>query len=367
MSGVDFVVSRSDLRRTELVPGRAGPDTALEPGQVLVAIDRFAFTANNVTYGAVGDLIGYWGFFPAEGEWGRIPVWGFGNVVRSRHDAVPTGERLYGYFPMSTHVVLQADRVSPAGLVDASAHRAALPPIYNQYTNMAAYPGYDAAREAEIALFRPLFTTSFLLDDLLGQNDLFGARTVVLSSASSKTALGLAFLLSRTRREACRVVGLTSAANAAFVGRTGYYASVLTYDDVGSLPVDTPAVFVDFAGNGGVLSAVHHRLGAALRYSCLVGLTHWERRTPPAGLPGPEPIFFFAPDQARLRMAEWGPAGFLSRVGGAMREFVDSTGGWLRVVEGRGPAAVEAVYRTMLEGRADPAEGHLLSMAAAAS
>ena len=359
---VDFVVGRSDLRRTAFVPGLHTADTVLEPGRVLVRIDRFAFTANNVTYGAVGDLIGYWTFFPAKEGWGRIPVWGFGDVVRSSHAAVPAGERLYGYFPMSTYLVLHADHVSATGLVDASAHRAALPPIYNQYTRVAADAGYDPAREAEIALFRPLFTTSFLLDDFLAEAAFFGARALVLSSASSKTALGLAFLLSQTRRAQCRVVGLTSPANAAFVARTGYYDTVLAYDDVRSLPRDTATVFVDFAGNGAVVAAVHHHLGGSLRYSCQVGVTHWEQRAPAADLPGPAPILFFAPEQARKRLGDWGPADFQARVGGAMRRFLDSTRGWLRVVEGRGRAAIESVYRAMLEGETDPSEGHMLSL-----
>src|SRR5207249_842707 len=124
----------------------------------------------------------------------------------------------------------QADHVSPAGLVDASAHRATLPPIYNQYTRVAADPAYERAHEAEIAVFRPLFTTSFLLDDFLAENGFFDAGTVVLSSASSKTALGLAFLLSRARDGRPRVIGLTSAGNGGFVTGTGYYDVVLAYD-----------------------------------------------------------------------------------------------------------------------------------------
>jgi hypothetical protein len=162
---------------------------------VLIGVDRFAFTANNITYGAVGELIGYWNFFPARDGWGRIPVWGFGEVMRSRHEALPVGERVYGYLPISTHLVIQPDHVSPAGFVDAVGHRSALPPIYNRYTRVAADPMHERRREAHIALFRPLFTTAFLLDDLLAEREGFGARRVVLSSASSKTALGLAHLL----------------------------------------------------------------------------------------------------------------------------------------------------------------------------
>ena len=359
---VDFIVNRHDLRQTAFVPGRHSTDTALEPGEVLVRVDRFAFTANNVTYGAVGDLIGYWNFFPAKDGWGRIPVWGFGDVVRSQHAALRPGERVYGYFPMSTHVVLQADHVSAAGFVDAAPHRAALPPIYNQYTRVAADPGYDRAHEAELALFRPLFTTAFLLDDFFAENGRVGAHAVLISSASSKTALGLAFLMSHARRGECEVIGLTSPANAAFVNRTGCYDRVLTYDAIDSLSSATPSVFVDFAGNATVVAAVHGRLADRLRYSCAVGLTHWEKMAPPASLPGPAPVFFFAPDQARKRIAEWGAGNLQSRVGAALRGFLESAAPWLRVVDGRGQAAVAAVYQAMLEGKADPSEGHTLSL-----
>jgi hypothetical protein len=354
---LDFVVDRSDLRRTAFLPGRQADGTELEPGEILMRVDRFAFTANNITYGAVGEMIGYWRFFPAPEPWGRIPVWGFADVLRSRHDAVTAGERLYGYFPMSTHLVLQADHVSPAGLIDASAHRAGLPPIYNAYTRVSADPAYDRTREAEIALFRPLFTTSFLLADFLAEERFFDARSVVLSSASSKTALGLA-LLAGSGHE---VVGLTSAAHVSFVARTGYFTTVLPYDRVDTLPREARAVFVDFAGNGAVVSAVHRHLGPGLAYSARVGVTHWERMTAPGELPGPAPVFFFAPDRARKRIEDWGAAAFQTRVGDAMRRFLASTG-WLRVVEGKGQAAVESVYRAMLEGAADPAEGHVLSV-----
>jgi uncharacterized protein DUF2855 len=359
---VDFVVGRTDLRRTAFQPGRQGPESPLTPGDLLVRVEHFGFTSNNVTYGAVGDLIGYWGFFPAEAGWGRIPVWGFGDVLRSEHPGIAAGERLYGYFPMSTHVVLKADQVSPGGFVDAAPHRAALPPIYNRYTRVAAEPGYDAAHEAEYALFRPLFATAFLLDDFLAEEKFFGARTVVLTSASSKTALGLAFLLAEGRRGQCRVVGLTSAANAEFVRRTGYYDDVVSYDDIRTLPRDTPTVLVDFAGNGAVLSAVHRHLGESLRYSCLVGLTHWEKRGPQSDLPGPTPVFFFAPDHITKRVGAWGAGEFFSRVGASMRSFLGSVNTWLRVVQGEGQAAVESVYRQTLDGKTNPAEGHILSL-----
>ncbi|HVO26383.1 MAG TPA: DUF2855 family protein [Candidatus Margulisiibacteriota bacterium] len=358
---VDFIVNRSDLRQTAFVPGRDSADSQLAPGQVLLRVDRFAFTANNVTYGAVGDMIGYWNFFPAKEGWGRIPVWGFGDIVRSRHDGLASGERVYGYFPMSTHLVLQAELVSSTGFIDAAPQRAALPPIYNQYVRVAADPGYDRAQEAHLALFRPLFTTAFLLDDFLADNAFFGARAVIVSSASSKTAVGLAFVC-HARRGQCEVVGLTSRANRTFVERTGSYDRVIAYDEAQSLAREPASVFVDFAGNGTVAGAVHRQLGERLKYSCSVGVTHWEKMAMAEELPGPPRILFFAPDQAIKRTNDWGAAVFQMRVREAMQRFLASTAPWLRIVEGHGQGAVASVYRAMLEGKADPAEGHILSL-----
>jgi hypothetical protein len=350
---VDFLVDRRDLRRTRLAPAQHTLETPLAPGGVLVRVDRFAMTANNITYGAIGDMIGYWQFFPAPDEWGRIPVWGFGEVVRSQHAGVPVGERLYGYFPMSTYLAMQADRVTPAAITDASPHRAALPPVYNQYARVAADPGYDRTLEGPMAIFRPLFATAFVLDRFLAGESFFGARQVILLSASSKTALGLAFLLHRDRRAQCRVVGLTSQHNAAFVRATGYYDEVRTYDEIAPLAADVPSVVVDFAGNAQVLHAVHRHLGAALRYSCRVGITHWDRMGADEGLPGPAPVLFFAPDHMR--------EGLPTQIGAAMQAFLASAR-WLRLVEGQGTDHLERVYRAFLDGKVDPAEGYVLSL-----
>ena len=335
---------------------------ALAGGQLLLAVDAFALTSNNVTYAVFGDTMAYWKFFPSEGDWGRVPVWGFGDVVRSRHDAVPAGERLYGYFPMSTHLVVQADRVTDASWVDAAPHRQALPPVYNQYLRVAHDPSYDRRSEDRQMLFRPLFTTAFLLDDLLDDRGFFGADTVLLGSASSKTALGLAFLLSRNRRSRCRVVGLTSRAHAGFVERVGLYDRVVPYDEIGSFPADSPAVLVDMAGSGKVLAAVHGRFGDRLKHSCLVGATHWEAPRAMEALPGPQPEFFFAPDRVRQRTRDWGGDGLQTRVGASWGQFVEAADGWIKVVRRSGAAAVEEAYREVLDGRASPDRGYVLSL-----
>ena len=358
---LDFLVKRDELRSGVFERGEAASEIALAPGGLLLAIDHFALTANNITYAAFGEAMAYWQFFPTREGFGRVPVWGFADVVRSRHDAIREGERVYGYFPMSTHLAVQADRVSDTSFVDAALHRAKLPPVYNQYTRLGA----AHRRELEDAqmLFRPLFMTSFVIDDMLARHEFFGARQIVLSSASSKTSLSLAHLLSRRASPRAEVVGLTSPAHRAFVKRAGCYDRIAGYDEVGSL-ARTPAVYVDMAGNGPVLSAVHEHFAGELKHSCLVGATHWEargagRREP---LPGPKPELFFAPDHIRAAIQALGADAFSARVESSWGPFAHAASGWIETTRHRGEAAVRAAYLEVLENRALPERGYVLSL-----
>jgi Protein of unknown function (DUF2855) len=366
---LDFVVRRDDVRVHACWPVAWSRAHA---GQVLLRVDRFGFTANNITYVTLGDRLSYWSFFPAADGWGRIPVWGFATVLESACDGIAAGERFFGYYPMSSHVVMEPTRVTPVGFVDGIGHRRELPPLYNHYIRTTADPTYAEATESEHVLLRPLFITSFALDDWLFDNALFGARAVLISSASSKTAYGLAFLLTeRKRREggAFEVIGLTSRKNRPFVERLGTYETVVTYEDVASLPPDTPAVLVDLTGDARLVGDVHRHYGERLRCSSSVGFSHWEavdRDEPKTGLPGARSELFFAPTQIRKRSVEWGAAEFQRRFASALHRFVaatrDPARSWLRIVEAGGPEAVARVYLDTLEGRVTPDQGHVLSL-----
>ncbi len=366
LAGKDFLVRRDDLRVCR-VEAATAPDT-LRPGEILLGIDAFAFTSNNVTYAAFGEAMSYWNFFPAPEGWGRIPVWGFGTVLSSTVDGILPGERFYGYYPMSSHAVLQPERAGEAGFSDGAAHRKPLHAVYNQYLRTATDPGYDPAHEAEQMLLRPLFVTSFLIDEFLADNAFFGAQSVVLSSASSKTAYGTAFQFAQRGPHGQRpeIVGLTSQANAAFVARLGCYDRVLTYGEVELLPRDTPTAYVDLSGDGGVRKAIHLHFGEQLKYSCSVGGTHWDALAGSGGLPGPRPTLFFAPAQIKKHMGDWGPVELHKRIAVAWKAFLgmvtSPAQGWMKVVRGKGAADVGRVYLAMLDGRAKPDEGYILSL-----
>src|SRR5258707_9012246 len=117
---------------------------------------------------------------------------------------------------MATHLVIEAAEVTKRALRDAAAHRQAVAPVYNVYARITGDPAFAGRQGDHQALLRPLFMLSFLVDDYLAENEFYGARSVLLSSASSKTAFGLAHLL-HTLHKDIEVIGLTSAANAGFV------------------------------------------------------------------------------------------------------------------------------------------------------
>ncbi|HEY9067992.1 MAG TPA: DUF2855 family protein [Burkholderiaceae bacterium] len=361
-----FTIARSDLRQTRWVETERTP---LADGAVRFNIASFALTSNNVTYAAFGETMNYWGFFPTgDASTGCIPVWGFADVIESRCDGIAVGERFYGYWPIADETVLWPTNVKASSFVDGAPHRQALHALYNQYIRCSTDPGYVAAQEAQQALLRPLFITSFMIDDFLADNDFFGARRVVLSSASSKTAYGTAFCLSRRRGSdsAIEVIGLTSPGNLEFTRSLGCYDQVLTYADSTTLPAATPVVYVDFSGDAALRATIHGHWADALRYSCSVGGTHWDALGGGKGLAGPRPVLFFAPAQIKKRMGDWGPSGLQERLAEAWRAFMvpvgDAQHPWLRVVRGSGRAAVEAAYVQLLGGQSKPDEGHVLSV-----
>lgn len=340
------------------------PTPTLGEGDVLFAIDLFSFTANNVTYAMFGEKMKYWAFFPTDdATYGTIPVWGFADVIASNADGVSVGERFYGYFPMSTHLVVKPSRVNAHGFTDASAHRSELAIIYNQYIRASADSMYRKDREAEIAILRPLFATSFLLEDFLADNAFFGASQVLLSSASSKTAYGTAACLA-AREGTVAAGGLTSKGNLDFVKDLGCYAQSVTYDDLATLDPTIPTVYCDFAGNAELRAKIHAHFGDNLKYSCSIGGTHWDHLGGTRDLPGPKPTLFFAPAQAKKRVGEWGPTAFQSALGAAWERFMTNVtraeSPWLNVIASQGHDAISDVVTQVVKGSVDAREGHVL-------
>ncbi len=359
-TGLDFLVNKTDWKQHRF---QDAPAPEIGDGQVLLRVDRFAFTANNITYALAGDMLGYWNFFPAPEGFGRLPTMGFGDVIASKHTEVAVGTRCSGFYPMSRYLVIEPSAVGASGIVDGAAHRAATAPAYRQYTPTSEDRLWQPEHEDALMLMRGLFMTSFLIDDFIASRE-FGEAAILISSASSKTSIALGHQVSSGGR--ARAVALTSARNLEFVRKLGCYDEVVTYDEVPSLDAGTPSVFVDMAGNAEVRRAVHEHLGSQLRHSCGVGATHWDQAGAPgagdADLPGPSPEMFFAPAQIQKRAAEWGGDVLQEKLAEAWSGFRAFSEGWLEVKRGRGREAVERVYEDTLAGRTEPQHGHVLSL-----
>jgi len=328
---------------------------ALGPGEALLGIEQFAITANNVTYGAIGDAFGYWDFFPVE-EAGRgiVPVWGHAVVLDAGETALTAGERIYGYLPMATHLVVEPKGVGGAGFIDGAAHRAARASVYNQYRRLNGDPGHVAGGEDVRAVFEPLFLTAWLIEAMFRRDNWFGAERLIVTSASSKTAMALAHVAKATSPQVERI-GLTSARNIGFVEGTGLYDRVLGYDELAEIGPGG-AASVDFAGNGATLAELHAAVGADLKYSTLVGVTDWQNRGGFGAreITGPKPIMFFAPDHVATTVAELGAKGFQMAVGERWRSFATDAAKLVKIEGVSGLAAAVPSWIAAVEGRARP-------------
>jgi hypothetical protein len=219
--------------------------------------------------------------------------------------------------------------------------------VYNQYLPVG--PGESDAA----LLMRPLFGTSVVLDLHLAESRFGGADTVVVTSASSKTAYGLAHLLAS---RPVTVIGLTSPSRRTWLSRQGPYDLVLDYEELDRLEAPGGAVVVDFAGDREVLLGLHRRLGTSLRRSILVGFTHRGLR-PDGTLPGPAPEFFFAPDAMVRWRRELGP-----RYAEAWQGFAPLVDAMMRVVSISDGDQLRRTYHELLAGGVDPAVGYAVTL-----
>ncbi len=352
-------VLRSNIREAEIVhTAPPVPGT----GEIVVEIERFSLTANNVTYAAAGDVLGYWQFFPASRPgFGIVPVWGFGRVAASAVDDIRPGERLYGYWPMATHAILRPGHVSKRNFSDISEHRAGLAAIYNSYQRLGREK--RSARNADLrALLQPLLVTSWLLFDFLTDNHWFGAEQVIIGSASSKTGIGLAKYIDEVRPDSPKIVGLTSPANRAFVQSLGAYDQVIAYDKIVSEVSRVPTVFVDMAGNAAVRAALHGHLGDLMLHSAAVGTSHWDKFAPTGDLPGAKPQFFFAPTQYTKREAEIGADAIQRKIADAWQRLARGSSTWLKIQHAKGLKGALEFYSNLAAGKMTPDKAHVVVM-----
>ncbi|MBQ4827752.1 DUF2855 family protein [Alteromonas sp. MMG017] len=377
-----FQVDKQDLSQHRIVATENTElsNQGLSKEGVTFEVERFAFTANNLTYFMMGKKLGYWQFFPAvsdkaladkaasnqplesntNNKWGVIPVWGIGKVSTSSVKGVDVGSRYFGYFPPATHLHMDAVAFAQGNLIDTSAHRKALPQGYNLYRPLES--GGDKTqshRENLQMLLWPLYITSYCLWDLIDQYNAPKPRQVIVLSASSKTSLGLAYAL---KKDDYHVVGVTSNKSQAFVEGLDVYNQVVCYDKLDDI-ASKASIVVDMSGNSEVKQRLKTRLGDDLMRYVQVGLTHWQDAGTGDGAENTEDAsgnsdeFFFAPAHIQTRMAELGASKFQSQSGAFVKEAMQWTSSWLSVKEHKNIVSLMENFAAICHGDVSPHEG----------
>ncbi|MEH6558183.1 MAG: DUF2855 family protein [Oceanicoccus sp.] len=348
---IEFQIRKDNLNAKRVTESVAVP---LNEGQVRVNIEKFALTANNITYAVAGEQMGYWRFFPAindpEGEWGVMPVWGFAVVSESTLPEIEVGERLYGYFPPATELTLTPKRLSKTRFTEGAPYRQDLAAAYNNYKRLGADPDYDASTDNERMLLAPLFTTSFCLWDSLADKNWCGAKQVIIVSASSKTSIGLSYALAADP-QAPKVIGVTSQRNLALVEKIGTYDQGVTYDDVEAIDASIPSVIVDMSGNADVLGRLHSHLGDNMLFCSNVGITHWGEVSENSNIIKERSEFFFAPAHIQKRVGDWGAAAYEEKIENFMSSAAAKSREWMHIAEVDGLTGVDNIYLDVCDGK----------------
>lgn len=358
MTITTHLIKKSDLRDTVWMDATEPP---LEDGEILLRLEKFALTANNVTYAVFGGPpLHYWDFFPySDQAYGRVPVWGFAEVKSSRHPEIEIGRRVYGYFPISSHLIVSPAKVSERGFSDGAPHRQSLSTIYNQYSYTDRDPAYIEVYEDEQLLFRPLYLTGWLVCDAVVSSDKDIQRGIV-SSASSKTALATAHAL---QVQGLPVIGLTSEHNRTFVESTDLYEKVLTYNEVDKLPKDGRLAYIDYSGDPALTEAIHNHCGEALRKSLIIGATNWEaERTEPTTLVGPKPELFFAPQYVVDRSKALPRGQLMTEMTSDIRSFYPISQKLVTATQVHGTTSIDTAWLETANGKTNPKNGLICSL-----
>jgi hypothetical protein len=356
----ELLLDRSDVGQVDAHRSELG---SLPDAHVRMAVERWALTANTVTYAKFGDMLAYWDFYPSTVRpgWGKVPSIGYGRVIESAVDGIDVGGRYFCWYPQATSVDLAAVPTS-TGFRDDGAHRAPHATPYRQFLRTDVDSSYTTVDDEDRhLLLRGLYLTGFLIDSYFAVRSYLGAEQALVMSASSKTALGFASAVRSAGDRPVRLIGVTSASNVDWVMSTGLYDSVCAYDELASVE-SAPSIVVDMAGASAAVAEVHRRLGDLIACSMIVGKSHHD--APPAAIEaGPAPEFFFAPTAMADGQQAWGDDGFARRTREGIAQFIDESRAWLQIERVVGVDESMDAWRRLHAGEVGPGTGVIASLA----
>ena len=324
----------------------------LKKAQSVFEIKELAFTANNVTYALCGESLRYWSFYPYSENEGILPAWGYAECIEPGESSLQRGQLFYGYWPAAKLAGLSLSNFSNKRAVENSEGRSSLPLVYNSY-ELVDDESHPVSLRPYIPTLQPLFATSFLLFHWLVDDSFFEADEIVVTSASSKTALALAWLHQQHPGHKPKLTALTSKANEEFTASTGFYERVLTYDNL-SFRNKNQVFVVDFLGSPGFLQELTSSLGSQLIKVSLVGATNWQASGEIKDID--KASFFFAPVQVRRRMKKWGALQTQNRLQKELIDFAGFAQGLFSLREVKGAEHLKVCYEQVVSAQQNPKE-----------
>jgi hypothetical protein len=354
-----LVVDRHDPTKFRIA---STPLQSLNENQILLKIDKFGFTSNNITYIGLGNSFHYFDFFSFDATHSSVPVWGIATVVDSKSPKIVTGERIYGYFPMANYCVLEPIQIRLSHFYVSRPHLPADRQVYHQYFRAEHDPDFpkNDIDCSNMIIFRPLWGTAFFLQDFLEYNNYFETNQIIISSASSRTAYCFALLLKNSN---IKVTGLTSSRNVSFVNSLNVYDHVVEYSDIETLD-KLKLLYVDVAGDSSLDQQLYAHLGDFIIQRVSVGMSHFDSKSNAnfAKDISEKSILFFAPDwiKKRFEMSSGKEALIKKRIV-KWKELLEFAQNSTKLEILFGEDALKDVYLKMLHGTVDPSVGLILS------
>jgi len=339
----------------------------LGQGEVLLRVDKFAFSHMALGYlmkGFTRTFGAYHNFYKCQEEnLYRSACWGFMTVMESTHPKVAVGTRLYGLVPPARYQVQPVGGTIPPGkkgepaMVELAMEE--IPFNLRRFQEMEVSEGLEPHLEDWIVATKEIYTMAYYMDEQL-LVDTGMISCVLISCASAKTALALAFCL--RMRDMRYVFGLTSKEHLEFARSTDLYHEVFTYDDVDSLPNTHTVVYMDFKCDGELRQQITLRMGTNLMYNMVIGPAVFQKKMKDQVFEkrAREVLFDESSWRERRRMvAEVTKTGRNEKLKHSYQAFIDRMKKIIAVKHVKSVDGFAAMYDSLYSNAASPSDVHV--------
>ncbi|MFC4698974.1 DUF2855 family protein [Glaciecola siphonariae] len=171
-----------------------------------------------------------------------VPCWGQSVVYRSGHPDFKEGQAYYGFWPLSAYSIREIDtQVSNTDIAYLS-----LPTFEGpkEWLKIINFEGFTSKVADNYEYIKIGYTFALALRDM----DAYGAKRLVLSSASSTSAQIIAMCVKKLMPD-LQIVGYTSQRNLDLVKSFEFFDEVFLYEEIQACPNEKKSLYFDALGD----------------------------------------------------------------------------------------------------------------------